>query len=206
MLGGFLCWTNSGRLRLTDVYTGWFRSGIQTNIQTLEDPFLFSCRITGSSQAAWYWSPPQTFTYDALSFESHRVDGSEFKATVELPSLQFTTTTTNGVISSAFLIDQLFDNYATPHNPREAKRYTRLQEERACQIVEIIRSAGTGDLFRRRDTKTPFDCFTSHYVGAEGFCLAIYAWLPIWAIGSFVCLVRRQKEFKRQSIVSVERA
>jgi hypothetical protein len=162
--------------------TAWINS-----FGSLEEPFDkgggpdFNLRLRGETSPRWYWMCPTNFAYSSIDFDWSTLT-TNGNATVALPSLAYSSSSSTGVLTKAVLADLLLP----PKQPRSAEGMRRID-----LVFGYIEAAGQGSLpppqhhpISLRERFDPMQVVITHFCVGFGIPGAVYIWFVVW-----ICLV-----------------
>ena len=172
--------------------TGYYGGYYFTSIHQ-PDTAGYSLRITGKSGPRWHWFAPHNITYSRLQLSwyltpvvdedmaarpvtTDRKRSGDWWANVDLPSLNYQTESTNGLLTAAILADWLL-----PGEPHPLAEKERQQIE---AILATIHAAGAGTLPPPDRKMHKLDDVSSarfHTRAGPGITFLGYAWIIVWA-------------------------
>lgn len=202
-LGCFFSWETS---RSYEKRIGLFSSSIQVQFIAFEGDASSRLTAYGRSDPRWHWWRPETYRYRTLEIETFIAGGERLEGVLDVETMILSNESDELHLSTNFISDQLLQTPgATPVYKR--KRSTdnpypeivahgeALHEAHliAVEISRILKTAPTGGLFARRDTRKPLSIYVSRGVWARGFGIEVLFWTPIWFIASVSIWLRRRR-------------
>jgi len=193
--------------------TGYYGGYYFTSIHQ-PDTAAYSLRIMAKSGPRWHWFDPPNFTYSRLQLSWYRSvlvhdplvmppstnsnRPSSGWANVDMPSLNYQTESTNGVLSAEVLIDWLL-----PQEPHPLAEKERQQIE---AILSTIHAAGSGTLPPPDRKMHKLDDVSSarfHARAGLGITFLGYGWIVVWLIAT---LKRWRRRFSNHLSLEMEQA
>lgn len=194
--------------------TGYYGGYYFTSIHQ-PDQGAYSPRITGKSGPRWHWFAPHNFTYSRLQLSwyltpvvyedmaarpvtTDRKKSGDWWANVDLPSLNYQTESTNGLLTAAILVDWLL-----PGEPQPLAEKERQQIE---AILSNIHAAGSGTLPPPDRKMHKLDDVSSarfHARAGLGITFLGYGWIVVWLIAT---LKRWRRRFSNHLSLEMEQA
>jgi hypothetical protein len=138
---------------------------------------LFTIRFRGETAKRWRWTCPTNFAYRRLELDWSG-DSSEGTATVDLPSLSYTSRGSTGVLMRALLAEWLLG--------RTNSTLASAEMRRVDAIFGYIEAAGRGSLpppsHHGHSFDEPVRGHIRHFLLGYGVGGFVYIWLAVWLL------------------------
>lgn len=155
--------------------SGIYFGSVTANFDTFGDS-IYSLRFPGETRPRWRWRYPTNFVYDRLQIEWWG-ESREGTATVSLPSLEYRSGPSTGLMSQSTLASWLLapTNATSTHELRNVGL-----------IFSYIQAAGRGSLpapsHHGHHFKEPMYGNIQHFLLGQGISGLAYLWIIVWAI------------------------